>query len=153
MKIIKGDLVKAVLNPSEDGASVMMHVCNNKGVMGSGIALQVRNKIPAAYRAYKEFESQYGGIPLGSISVCSNVINLHSQDGYGQGFRHLNYEALYISLESARDYLKSHGKVKLGIPYRMGSDRAGGDWNIVCAMVDSLFKNDEGFSLYVYDIS
>jgi O-acetyl-ADP-ribose deacetylase (regulator of RNase III) len=141
MKTLQEDLVKAICEGTDGGPQVMMHVCNNKGVMGSGIALQVKNQIPNAYRAYKEFESKFGGIQLGTISTCHNVINLHAQDGYGQGIRHLDYEALYQSLEKAAAYLESAGVERIGVPYRMGSDRAGGDWRIVSAMLNSVFDN------------
>lgn len=139
MQIIQGDLVKAVLSSEDNTPQVMLHVCNNAGVMGSGIALQVKNQIPAAYRAYKEYESQWGVIHLGTISMCENVINLHSQDGYGKNRRHLDYEALYRSLEKAAIHIERNNIERVGIPYRMGSDRAGGDWRIVMAMVDSVF--------------
>lgn len=154
MKTIKGDLVKAVLNSSEDGPQVMLHVCNNKGVMGSGIALQVKNQIPDAYRAYKDFEGTVGGIPLGTISTCHNVINLHAQNGYGQSIRHLDYEELYKSLEKAAAYLERVGVERVGVPYRMGSDRAGGDWRIVSAMLETVFTygNNPYITLYVYEL-
>jgi|LakMenE18May11ns_1017448.scaffolds.fasta_scaffold9835953_2 O-acetyl-ADP-ribose deacetylase (regulator of RNase III) len=155
MKIVKGDLVKAVLNSSEDEPQVMLHVCNNKGVMGSGIALQVKNLIPDAYYTYKEFESGFKfGLQLGTISVCHNVINLHAQDGYGRGIRHLDYEALYKCLEKAAVYLKSAGIERVGVPYRMGSDRAGGDWRIVSAMLETVFTygNNPHITLYVYEL-
>lgn len=150
MNIVKGDLVKAVSpsSPCYDGTQMMLHVCNNKGVMGSGIALQVKNQIPDAYRAYKEFEHAYGEIPLGTISTCYNVINLHAQDGYGQGRRHLDYEALYSSLEKAALYIEKQGIERVGVPYLMGSDRAGGDWRVVYSMLESVFEY--GNSPYVF---
>jgi O-acetyl-ADP-ribose deacetylase (regulator of RNase III) len=154
MKTVKGDLVKAICEGADGGPQVMLHVCNNKGVMGSGIALQVKNQIPDAYRAYKDFEAAAGGIPLGTISTCHNVINLHAQNGYGQGIRHLDYEELYKSLEKAAAYLERLGVERVGVPYRMGSDRAGGDWRIVSAMLETIFTygNNPYITLYVYEL-
>lgn len=152
MKHIYGDLVEAVLSSSEDCPQVMLHVCNNKGVMGSGIALHVKNQIPDAYRAYKEYESENGFIRLGTISTCHNVINLHAQHGYGQGIRHLDYEALYLSLEAAASYIAENGIERVGVPYRMGSDRAGGDWKIVCSMIQSVFSQNKNVEIYIYEL-
>lgn len=154
MRIIKGDLIQGVQYLGEDTPQVMLHVCNNKGVMGSGIALQVKNKIPDAYQAYKQFEHKHGGLKLGTISACYNVINLHAQDGYGKGIRHLDYEALYNCLEKAAAYIKQQGIERVGVPYRMGSDRAGGDWRIVSAMLETVFdpRNNPYITLYVYQL-
>jgi hypothetical protein len=122
----------------------MLHVCNDVGVMGSGIALEVKNRLPDAYRAYRA-----GGLyPLqvGTISASENVINLVAQRGYGQGIRHLDYEALYKCLEKARgtlEYIDPGREWRVGIPYKMGSDRAGGNWGVVLAMVAAAFKDSK----------
>ena len=154
MKTVKGDLVEAICAGAEGGPQIMLHVCNNKGVMGSGIALTVKNRIPDAYRAYRQFEEYNGGIQLGTISTCHNVINLHAQDGYGQGIRHLDYESLYVCLEKAADHIAKSGIERIGVPYRMGSDRAGGDWRIVSAMLESVFTygHNPYTTLYVYEL-
>lgn len=137
-----GNLVSLVLNGEID---VMLHVCNDAGVMGSGIALEVKNRIPEAYLAYKN-SSNYN---LGTISACSSVINCVSQRGYGSGIRHLDYEALYVSLEKSKYHLEEmDGVVNIGIPYHMGSDRAGGNWGVVLAMVSAVFK-DSPFKINV----
>ena len=44
MEIIKGDVFDSFLYPS----SMVVHGCNAKGVMGSGVARVVRNNFPAA---------------------------------------------------------------------------------------------------------
>lgn len=152
MQYVKGDLVKAVTDYAEGGPQIMLHVCNNQGVMGSGIALQVKTLLPDAYQAYKQFEAEYDGLPLGTISVCHNVINLHAQDGYGRGIRHLDYEALYQSLEKAALYIKKTGIERVGVPYRMGSDRAGGNWGVVLAMLSAVFDSNPNVNVYVYEL-
>lgn len=126
---------------------VMLHVCNDRGVMGSGIALEVKNRIPEAYTAYRN--SDYSRV--GTISACEKVINLVAQRGYGQGIRHLDYEALYVCLEKARGYLEytdDSRAWRVGIPWKMGSDRAGGNWGVVLAMVSAAFKGSN-IELYV----
>lgn len=150
---IKGNLIHAVLSDDENTPQIMMHVCNNCGVMGSGIALQVKNQIPDAYYAYQDFEEAVGCLPLGTISYSDNVINLHAQDGYGRGIRHLDYEALYVCLEKAAAYISKHGIERVGVPYRMGSDRAGGNWKVVLAMVKAVFESKPNVTLYVYELS
>lgn len=156
MKFIKGDLIDAVLSDSPESPQLMMHVCNNQGVMGSGIALSVKNRIPAAYEAYRSFYQKAGQpIALGTISISDNVINLHAQSGYGRGIRHLNYEALYVALEKAASHIRASRLTRVGVPYLMGSDRAGGDWNIVSAMLNAIFTSEQNshISLLVYNLN
>ena len=151
MKIIQED----IFNGLDSGMiQVMMHVCNNAGVMGAGIAAAVKKNYPDAYDAYTSYGLHNAGLNLGTISTSKYVINLHAQDGYGmriQKRKYLNYEALYISLTRAREYCIQNNITSIGIPYMMGSNRAGGDWNVVCAMVDSAFA-DSGITLTVFKL-
>ena len=75
-KHIKADAIKYVLEDPEN--RILLHVCNDEGVMGSGIALQVKETWPSAFEAYKQHTA------LGDItaSECGNVINMVAQKGY-----------------------------------------------------------------------
>ncbi len=149
MKTIQEDIFTA-LQTGE--IQVMMHVCNNVGVMGAGIAAVVKKNYPAAYDAYIGYGLHNAGLNLGTISTSAPVINLHAQDGYGYaGKRYLNYEALYISLTRACDWCIKNAISRVGIPYGMGSNRAGGDWNIVCSMIHSAFA-DTGIIVTIYKL-
>ena len=142
---VKGDLLELFRNGAVD---VILHVANCQGVMGSGIAAQIKDQYPEAYDSYKEFEKYSpNGLELGTISyaIMNNFVgicNLHAQHLYGSGTRFLNYEALYNCLESVVDLL-NYAPMVIGIPFRMGSDRAGGDWRIVEKMIEVVFENTE----------
>ena len=122
---VKGNAVDYVL--AEENRK-LLHVCNNGHVMGSGIALEIKNRIPEAYTEYMN-----GSNNLGTITECRKVINMVAQDGYGKGIRHLNYGALARCLMFAKMRLIP---VEYVIPYNMGADRAGGGWEIVKEMVE-----------------
>lgn len=145
----KGDAVEALLTGEVD---YLLHVCNCQGVMGSGIALQIKNKIPEAFRSYKHHESVNGKVILGKISSGGNVVNLHAQEFYGiDGNRYLNYEALITALEQTNKCLsKFPRETKIAIPYLMGCDRAGGDWDIVSTMVDKVITSVD--NVYCYQL-
>lgn len=147
MKTVQED----IFNGLQTGAiQVMMHVCNNAAVMGSGIAAAVKKNYPAAYDAYVNYGLHNAGLNLGTISTSRPIINLHAQDGYGYTeIRYLNYEALYVSLTRARDWCEKNSITNVGVPYGMGANRAGGDWNIVCAMIKSAFEYS-GITLTIY---
>ena len=137
-----GNAVSALIDGEID---CLLHVCNNKGVMGSGIALEIKNRIPDAYTAYRYEDCNLGVVTQGKYHRGGSVLNMVAQDGYGQCRRHLNYGALAECLfEIYADFPAS--KV-LGIPYKMGADRAGGDWNIVLELIEYFLKD---FNVVIY---
>jgi len=135
----------------EGEVGVLLHVCNNKGVMGSGIALEIKNRIPDAYESYKYVHEKFG-LELGSTSYgFSNtsdrfVINMVAQNGYGSGKRFLNYGALAQCLHAVSLDMTVE---KIGLPYKMGADRAGGDWTIVLEMIEFYLKD---FDVTIYEL-
>lgn len=142
IKRVKGDLFDYFERGECD---TVVHCCNCQGVMGSGIALTIKNKYNGVYKAYKDHESRNGSLKLGTTSsefVGENklIINLHAQGNYGyNGFRYVNYEALYEALVAARNEMIASKHKTLGVPYKMACDRAGGDWRIVEAMLNVIF--------------
>ena len=82
-----GDLLK------QDKVDIICHQTNCKGVMGAGIAFQIKRTYPEVFKKYKEFCDEYENILLGrTLFVNCNdgkvVANLFGQDGYGRGFCH-----------------------------------------------------------------
>jgi hypothetical protein len=140
---IKGDLLEIFKNGRVDAIA---HCCNCQGVMGSGIAASIKEDFPSAYEAYKLYE-KYFGLGLGTVSDSDNVFNLHAQNLYGKpglrDTRFVDYEALYQCLEIVRIDMEAAKQSKLGIPYKMAAERAGGDWNVIEAMIISVFKDTD----------
>lgn len=146
IQIISGCLLDAFDRGDVD---VVGHVVNCQGVMGSGIARSIRERYPQVYEEYRErcVMETISSNNLGTqqwVSVGGNfystrgVVNLFAQDFYGTNKRHLNYGALSKSLsEMSKFYWLSN----VGFPYKMGSDRAGGDWYIVLEMIEFFFQN------------
>lgn len=138
MEIIKGNAVTYTLE--NDNVS-LIHVCNNKRVMGAGIALEIKQRIPSAYGAYKQHGLRIGGdLPLGTVSTDAKVFNMVAQDGFGTGMRHLNYGALSECLTKVGKRAGMYSNT-IALPYKMGADRAGGDWGIVLEMVEWHLKD------------
>jgi O-acetyl-ADP-ribose deacetylase (regulator of RNase III) len=105
---------------------------NCKGVMGAGLALQIRNKYPTVYDAYRKYYKK-GLLDLGvvfMVPVSSTLIvaNLCGQYGYGRDKQYTDYYALmdcFSFLQTSR-----RGK-NIYIPYKMGCRLGGGDWKKV----------------------
>lgn len=148
-----GNAVSALIVGEID---VLLHVCNNKGVMGSGIALEIKNRIPDAYKQYKHSKYQLGSTTIGVYEFGDEmfthyrgkVFNMVAQDGYGKGIRHLNYGALADCLRQVAEHRACTDET-IGLPYKMGADRAGGDWEIVLELIEYILKD---FNVVIYKL-
>ena len=133
----------------ESNADIILHQVNCRGVMGSGVAKQVRDRYPRLYEDYKRRCKAKGDKLLGKIRVYDRwflngehrfvVVNLHAQKDFGyDGKCYTDYNALRDCLQNVHD--NCSGTV-IAIPYLMGCHRGGGDWNIVYAMIEEIFTD------------
>lgn len=151
-KYVKGNLLDLYENGDVDH---LFHCCNCQGVMGSGIALQIKKRFDGAWKSYKKHEKLFG-LKLGTISESSirpgnYIFNLHAQENYGTHKRQLDYEAFYNCLVKVRNEYINNEDI-LGFPKFIGCFRAGGSWRVVEAMIDDVFgKMDVTVVIVEYD--
>ena len=159
-KYIKGN----ALDYAELEGYCMIHVCNNKGVFGGGktaIATQVKERFPIAYSKYLErFEMGRVSADYDSDKSSMNVINLVAQDGYGARWKGIKYfkegafeECLkritsYPNLVTMTEFCHIHTIV---VPYKMGADRAGGDWDWIISKVEKILGKYFNILVVEYD--
>lgn len=138
---------KIVVNEGDVLANVtggiIVHGCNSRGVMGSGIALSIKNKYPDAFGAYR---SQYekSGLTLGDVIFVevmpglfvanaitqAGFIGTDGSDPYG---RYVSYDALDIAFKRVNEFSKKHS---LPVHYPLiGADRGRGDWAIISTII------------------
>ena len=139
----------------ESGADIICHQVNCQGVMGSGIAKQVKEKFPEVYKRYIELyntvprRAQLLGFcqPCGTDLISKNnrntiIMNLFAQEDFGyDGKCYTDYEALRKCLDMVK-YACSEDTI-IAIPYLLGCYRAGGDWNIVYKMIEEIFGDSD----------
>lgn len=114
---------------------VMIHCTNNQGVMGAGIAKEVKEKVYESYLYYK------GGHKLGGVTgVGTQVLNLTAQERYGRGKRQVNYGALAKCLMEVGNNL-SFQQTELVVPKYMACGLAGGNWEVVMEMIEYFLSN------------
>lgn len=139
MEVIERDLFDCT-------EGVMCHQVNCRGVMGSGIALVVKNRWPDVFTMYQWLCRNFmrmAGDPhaprlLGTCQVIPvgerlHVANVFGQDFYGADKMHTNYAAVekaFTTLNSIREDLP------VFIPYLMGCDRGGADFATYSSIVD-----------------
>lgn len=144
--IIEGDLLQS-------NANLILHQVNCQGKMNSGVAKQIRNKYPVVYedymRHYESTKDLLGKISISKIGEDRYVVNMFSQDKYGyDGQRYTSYEAIYTCLEKVAKLAENKG-FTVALPYKIGSDRGGANWNIIYTMVNELF-NKEQIKIYKF---
>lgn len=154
-KVVKGCLLDAF---DRGDVTHIGHCVNCQGVMGSGIAKSIKERYPAVYSLYETFhegvktEQHVLGFNLVShpeYPYDRTIHNLHGQCYYGTSKRHLNYGALAEALFGMEKKLTFNGAMSasVGFPYKMGCDRAGGDWEIVEEMIKFIFR-DHNVTIY-----
>lgn len=157
MKQIKGN----ALDWAEKDGYCLIHVCNNKGGFGGGktaLATQVKERFPEVYEIYLNHYMDEG-------SCCgdpSSVINLIAQDGYGARWKNVKYfrddwfeSALKTFVDSRKIIHNNMGEDyvphTIVVPYLMGCDRAGGNWEEVIQIVEDVLGDYFKILVVEYD--
>ena len=110
----------------------ILHGCNAQGVMGSGVALQIKQKWPEAYEYYR-YAYVNDGLELGVMLAvdCDDKTIIHciTQEFYGR-----DKNRVYVDYNAVKDCLRlvNHNfkGVDVAMP-KIGCGLANGDWNIV----------------------
>lgn len=127
---------------------VIAHQVNCQGVMGSGVAKQIRDKWPRVYDSYVSYCYDYitctnellGECQLVQINDNQHVANLFGQNYYGRdGKRYTSYDGIYDALISLAVQMMDNGMESVALPYNMSSCLGGADWEVILAMIKSLY--------------
>ena len=142
--------------------TVVLHQANIFHTFGAGIARAIREKFPEAYAADLETvdgdSAKLGTLSIGKIkdkkgSSIEFIVNMYSQTGLGGQDRQTSYDYMEVAMRDLRARLEKRvrdGKqTKLGIPYKLGSGLANGDFRIVNSIIESVFS-DANFDVIIY---
>jgi len=164
IKTVKGNLLSVT-------EGIILHGVNCQGVMGSGIALQIRNKYPVVYHNYTSLFNKLkeqkidkatllGSIQEVIINKDLSIINCFTQLYYGRDpkVRYIDYVALerclelVIQLFNTKKLTNSDFKPLIAFP-RIGAGLANGDWSVIENIIEkTLGKYSHAVSLELYDI-
>lgn len=153
MRTIDGDIFGSK-------ASAILHQVNCQGVMGSGVAKQVKERYPTVFWRYKqwcdenkEIAQRLGKNPLlGKIQIVYKedfsvndikdsqaIVNLYAQDRFGRGAKcYTDYDALRECLMQVD---MAFGGKTVAIPYMMSCGRGGGNWSIVSKIIEEELRD------------
>lgn len=151
---IQGDLL-------ETDCQLICHGVNTQGVMGSGVAKALYEKWPRVKDMYLDYFTEFNaGIEgenfLGHIDVfCVDrnsgleVANCFTQQYYGPAdHRYLSYDALDNCMKRLYSYCNQRNIKEIAMP-KIGCGLAGGDWTIVKAILESVFKDEITVKVYI----
>ena len=146
-------------NLLDSNCDYICHQVNCQGVMGSGIAKQIRERWPDVFVSYYTYCSRYDRDPnllLGNIwgvQVTTNyvnrwVVNMFAQGSYGyDGSRFTSYDAFAKCLEAMRDRLPKDKTI--GFPKNIGCGLGGGNWKVIAALIEEILGKD--YEVYIYE--
>lgn len=158
----KGDLLKAV------DCTAVMHQTNCLGVMGAGIAKQIKARWEnEVYWPYRKacLETLNSKELLGKIQVLKTnetpieyIINVFGEYSFTESEcpfpngRHTDYEALFQCFKKVKNWCKEKGIANIGMPKNLGCGLAGGDWDgVVYPMIENVFGEDKDITLNIYE--
>ena len=127
---------------------MLLHQVNCVGVMGAGIAAQVRKRFPDCYDAYKRICSKdcLGKIYVhdcGAIKIC----NAFGQQGISRTTRMTDYiawQSILQALIAELDRLQQLGQIWTVVaPYGIGCGLGGGSWPTMFDMLKGAFTKHE----------
>ena len=143
IKYIKGD----ILDVTE---GIIVQQVNCFGVMGAGLAKQIRDKWPSVYNRYQDRvhyspnnEDLLGMTIWNRVDTNLFVASIFGQYDYGHGTKFTVYPALFKGLDYVLGMAETD-QIPVYIPKGLGCGLAGGNWDFVEAYIkdlDYMFKN------------
>jgi len=137
MKEIKGNLITLA---NEGNFQIIAHGCNCFNTFGSGIAKEIKERLPEAYKV--DHRTKKGDInKLGNMTKYSydnfTILNCYTQYSYSNYEPQLDYEALTLCLRKINNTYKS---MSIGLPL-IGCGKAGGNWVVVLDIIEKELKD------------
>lgn len=155
VKIIDGDLFTTK-------ARIIAHQVNCQGVMGSGVAKQIRQRNPQMFLNYARHcaaAKRTGWSPLGTNLILHTdadadsyvpgtmvytgqyICIMFAQNMYGyDGRRYTNIDALRSCFTKLAQYAREDG-LTVAMPYKVGCVRGGANWEVVYKMIEEIFRD------------
>lgn len=128
---------------------IIVHGCNCQGVMGAGVAKQIKEKYPKAFLDYLEFFEFRGSFDLlgcNRISIQPDgklIINCFTQFEYGNApkKRYVSYDAIDKCMSSISTFVvhDTYGK-NISMP-KIGAGFGGGEWSIIESIINFRLKD------------
>lgn len=145
---------------------IIAHQVNGLGIMGGGVARQIKKAYPGVFRRYKTFVDNHhspeellgrnlmivtDGKPVYQFDPNADakiIGNLFGQVRIGTSQKQTNEKALRKALEHLAEFAKMLN-LSVAMPYGIGCGLGGGDWDEIRGIVEDVF-GDYPVTLYRY---
>lgn len=129
-------------------AGIIVHQVNCQGVMGTGLAKQIKLTYPRVFDEYSNKTWKLGDIQVLYVGDLTGtnlyVCNLAGQDSFGRDKRYTDYKAVRTGLKNLEAWRDLHQRKMhefltqeyIYIPYKIGCNNGGGDWSIVSNIIE-----------------
>lgn len=147
IKYVTGDLLTSNLQ-------VIAHGCNCHGLMGSGIAKQIRATWPNVYEVYR-LKYQVMGLELGTILPVRTldgrmVVNCMTQYDCGHdGKLYVDYDAIESCIAAINNHVEAWEVTEVGFPF-IGAGLGNGQWDKI---ENIIVRNARNFIPVVYSLN
>lgn len=137
IKIVNDDLMNAK-------ETYVAHQVNCYGVMGKGVALQIKDKYPDVYRRYHEYCDEHrvknliGRMLIIPTDDGKVICNLFGQERCGYGKQYTDIAALSKAMVSLAKIVPVSEPIAM--PYQIGCGNGGTNWSIVYPIIQDIFK-------------
>lgn len=142
MEVIKGDLFSIT-------EGIIVHGVNCQGVMGSGVALTVKERYAVAFEEYLEFlkhngqtASQQtlllGKVQYSHVSPTLVIANAFTQQYYGKRGKYARYDAVDDAMANVASTVSEGAQIAMP---QIGCGRGGLDWSVVKEIIWVHLKN------------
>lgn len=137
-------IITKIGNVLDISQGIIVHGCNCRGVMGAGIAKQIKIRYPIAYDIYID-EHRTKGLYLGRITqveVEPNkiIVNANTQQDYGAHTCQVDYYAVEVAFRRVNElakYILANRGIVLDVCFpALGAGLGGGNWQIISEIID-----------------
>lgn len=147
-------------NLLDSNCDIICHQVNCQGVMGAGIAKQLRDRYSGLYDSYKCLvdiegkENCLGEVFFFQSASGRIIANMFSQFHYlPRNVVNTDYEAFRKCCRKIKNFVLEEvqkrncllEEIKIGFPYKIGCGLAGGDWNTVLNILKEEFVLDDDY--------
>jgi O-acetyl-ADP-ribose deacetylase (regulator of RNase III) len=126
---------------------IIAHQVNSLGIMGAGVALQIKNKWPIVFESYYKLCNDtvslrlLGRCQIIQVDPNLGIANLFGQYDYGIDRRQTDYFALQAAMTSCEMQMRKLNLTSIAFPDMIGCGLAGGDRGIVLKIIEDTFKD------------
>ena len=141
-------------NLLDQNVDIICHQVNCRGVMGAGIAKQIKEECYYAYEVYNEFcktfepEKLLGKCLIVNFTKNRRIANIFGQLNYGRNGQYTNYNALKDGFNIVKKFAEEYN-FSVGIPYGIGCGLAGGIGVLLKKLSLIVFRNLQFNVIYI----